>query len=196
MPPPPSIIFGEKEITLFTYDQLARLGKNGLKTRAMNLRDVVGADRLPRLSPAAADDSIILWLLQAQCTVASASGQQLSLADLGVPKGAFDDVLASRPASARPHGSLPPHVDPTMYQEGLSQPSPHGGLVGIGQGMAPHSRAMVPPARSIDRTFTSAQNGEYRATAPPATPSGMRPDQESDNQAAANRRRAQGSSIF
>eukprot|EP00966_Prymnesium_polylepis_P305645 7062880-Prymnesium_polylepis.1 len=56
---PPSVPFNGREITLWTADQLEVSSKLNLKQRALNLRDLVGADQLPPLNPAGPPAGIV-----------------------------------------------------------------------------------------------------------------------------------------
>ena len=91
MSPPESIPFGDAEVACWTHEQLTRLSKLNLKQRAMNLRDQVGANRLPPLRLSAQPPEIIRWMLVAQCAIAEAAGIDLTLADWGAPKEVIED---------------------------------------------------------------------------------------------------------
>ena len=47
---PPSVDWNGQELNLWTFGQLDAMSKLNLKQRALNLRDLIGADQLPPLS--------------------------------------------------------------------------------------------------------------------------------------------------
>jgi len=125
---PSSVLFNGREVALYTFPQLDRLGKKALKERAMNMRDLVGAQHLPRFSPGFQEEQIVAWLLEAQTIVASACGVAISVADLGAPKGgdgigAFLTHLQSAPPSSLPSQQAPPsHWQQQQQEEEEEEP--------------------------------------------------------------------------
>ena len=70
-----------------SFNANAMLGKKALKERAMNIRDLVGAQSLPRFSPGFQEEQMVAWILEAQTVVAAACGVMITVGDLGAPKG-------------------------------------------------------------------------------------------------------------
>eukprot|EP00928_Gymnodinium_smaydae_P051473 TRINITY_DN3501_c0_g2_i3.p1 TRINITY_DN3501_c0_g2~~TRINITY_DN3501_c0_g2_i3.p1 ORF type:complete len:135 (-),score=21.14 TRINITY_DN3501_c0_g2_i3:290-694(-) len=64
--------FEGKEFTLWTEDQLHRINRDALTKRAMNIRDHIGADRLPQMPRQ--PEQMKLWILDVQ-TMLSGAGQ-------------------------------------------------------------------------------------------------------------------------
>lgn len=96
MPIPTSIAFEGKDVPLYTFGQLEQQPRLKLKGRAMDLRDLVGADRLPALRAAAGADEVLPWIIEVQCALAKAAGIDLNPAMLGMPKNfgfADDDMI-------------------------------------------------------------------------------------------------------
>lgn len=85
MPPPEVVAFEGKEVACWTHDQLEKLSKLNLKQRAMNLRDQIGADRLPPLRLSSQPAALISWLLSAQCIISEAVGMPMTPHDWGAP---------------------------------------------------------------------------------------------------------------
>jgi len=99
--------FNGKDIPIYNFIQIDRLGKKLLKERAMNLRDLVGASNLPRFTPGMPDEQMVAWLIEAQLIVAASAGISLTVADLGAPKGgdgvgAYLTHLHNAPAPRQP----------------------------------------------------------------------------------------------
>merc|ERR1719424_1815471 len=84
---PTSVPFKGRDVAMYTFQQCDRLGKKGLKERAMNMRDLVGPQNLPRFSPGFPDEQMVAWLLEAQTIVAAACGICISVFDFGAPRG-------------------------------------------------------------------------------------------------------------
>jgi len=121
---PTSVLFSGREVAIYTFAQVDRLGKKALKERAMNLRDLVGAQRLPRFSPGFPEEQIVAWILEAQIIVAAASGVCITVADLGAPKGgdgvgAFLAHLNTAPQQQRSPG--PPPSQQTQQEQFFQQ---------------------------------------------------------------------------
>lgn len=66
--------------------QLEQLGKPQLKQRAMNLRDIVGAARLPPMQNSISTDAMISWIIQVQVMLLGVTGVECTPDDFGVPK--------------------------------------------------------------------------------------------------------------
>merc|ERR1740117_1880230 len=63
------------EIPLFTYQQLAAAGdRTKIRTKALNLRDLVGEDQVPPLVATGSLAATILWILQSQVHLQRAMG--------------------------------------------------------------------------------------------------------------------------
>jgi|Transcript_28547 hypothetical protein len=58
---PATMNFEGKEVALHTFGQLEQLPRQRLKNRAMDLRDMVGADRLPHVNVGGTIDTVISW---------------------------------------------------------------------------------------------------------------------------------------
>jgi len=128
---PTSVFFNGRDVNIYSFAQMDRIGKKSLKDRAMNLRDLVGADKLPRFSPGMQDEQMIAWLLEAQIIVAAWCGVTLTVADLGAPKGgdgvgAYLAHLQNAPSPAAQQRSLPPpqHSPPQFPPYHQQQPPP------------------------------------------------------------------------
>jgi len=78
-------MFDQREVPLYTFGQLEQQPRMSLKNRAMNLRDLIGAERLPALSAAGAKEEVIVWIIDVQCMLAKATGLDITPAHLGVP---------------------------------------------------------------------------------------------------------------
>lgn len=102
-----SINFENKEVNLWTYEQLSNLSRPNLKNRAMSLRDQIGAERLPALSVAAGVDIVITWLLEVQCALARSSGVTLTPGSFGAPAPADQDGYFNR-ADDKGFGAMAP----------------------------------------------------------------------------------------
>ena len=83
---PKELNFNGREVRLYTFDDLESLGTAALKQRALNLRDLVGPDpSVPRLTPGASAEQLVLWLITVQCLLMGAAGQAVSPQDFGAP---------------------------------------------------------------------------------------------------------------
>lgn len=82
---PQSLIFEEREVSCWTYEQLSRVSRPNLKQRALNLRDLVGAERLALLRAGGGRDQLICWLLASQVAIANSLGLELTVASFGAP---------------------------------------------------------------------------------------------------------------
>lgn len=88
---PTSVVFEERDVPLWTFEQLSRLSRANLKQRALNLRDHVGAARAPPLRPGGGRDLLITWLLEVQVALANSVGLGLTLASFGAPADLWED---------------------------------------------------------------------------------------------------------
>ena len=84
---PTTLSYNGRAVDIYTFAQLDRINKTGLKSRAMNIRDLVGAQSLPRFSPGMPEVQMVAWLLEAQIILAGLSGVSMTVADLGAPRG-------------------------------------------------------------------------------------------------------------
>ena len=119
---PASVPFKGRDVAIYTFAQIDRLGKKTLKDRAMNLRDLVGAENLPRFSPGMPDEQMVAWLLEAQTIVAGTCGISLTVADLGAPKGgdgvgAYLSHLQNVPAPQREAPPPQQQYEQQQYQQ-------------------------------------------------------------------------------
>lgn len=93
--PPASITFEGKELTLWTYSQLEGRTKEKLRNLALDLRSIVGADRVP--SPPRPEEELRAWILQMQSAITG-----LSPADFGMRKTNAQNMPMSRAESEAP----------------------------------------------------------------------------------------------
>jgi len=84
---PQEIAFEGRTVPLYTFEQLSQQPRLKLKNRAMDLRDLVGADRLPPLRPSSSVEEVTSWILDVQCGIAKSAGLDLSPQALGKPAG-------------------------------------------------------------------------------------------------------------
>lgn len=150
--PPTHCSFEGKDIQLWAYDQLTQLSSSGLKTRALNLRDAVGEQRLPRMPRA--PDRMIRWILEAQCSLCEAVGTPSTLTEFGMPRGVIqdtDDVAQAPPPT--------PRVD--------QRPSPLSGTTPItdvpGFASPPPTPSYVEAPKSKTETFIDARAQYYES---------------------------------
>ena len=78
---------------MLTYDQLEQFSMAKLRGMAMQLRDTIGANAVPKISSAGGVDSLIRWVLDVQISCCMSIGLRASLQDFGAPKdfGSADD---------------------------------------------------------------------------------------------------------
>lgn len=119
---PVSVAYNGRDVSIYTFQQIDRIGKKALKERSMNLRDLVGAANLPRFSPGMPDEQMVAWLLEAQTIVAGACGISLTVSDLGAPKGG-DGVGAylTHLANAAPPVQQQPFQPQQQFQQQQQQ---------------------------------------------------------------------------
>jgi len=82
---PQSVTFSDKEVPIFTFKQLEQKPRLTLKNIAMNLRDMIGAERLPPLRAAGSLEEVTSWIIDVQCMLAKAVGMDISPEALGQP---------------------------------------------------------------------------------------------------------------
>lgn len=88
-------MFEGKEIPLWTFGQLDMLNKAKLRTRALNLRDALGPDRVP--NPPHHEEALKTWILETQCALTGSS-----MGDFGVKQVNAQGMPLSRAASEAP----------------------------------------------------------------------------------------------
>ena len=71
---PDTAAFEGKSVALYTFEQLSQQPRLKLKNRAMDLRDLVGADRLPALTTTGSIEAVTRWIMDTQCALCRASG--------------------------------------------------------------------------------------------------------------------------
>jgi len=111
---PDSVSFeGQKDVPIYTFGQLSQQPRLKLKNRAMDLRDLIGADRCPPLNANGTAESVTLWILEVQCSVANSVGYELTCQKLGLPEGygelEIDRIILGRcpAASAKSMPDIP-----------------------------------------------------------------------------------------
>jgi len=194
---PLSVLFNGREVAIYTFAQVDRLGKKALKERAMNIRDLVGAQSLPRFSPGFQEEQMVAWILEAQTVVAAACGVMITVGDLGAPKGgdgvgAFLAHLQDAAPQPPPElagafwGVAPPQQQQQQQSQQQRQPTPS-------------QQFHPPPQEAYQSAPTHAYRGGPSSGGGGPSPMGsspLRPDQESDAVRDAARKRNQGSFSF
>jgi len=84
---PQSVNIEGKDIPIMTFKQLEQKPRLTLKNIAMNLRDAIGAERLPALRAAGSLEEVTFWIIDVQCMLAKAVGVEITPNDLGLPSG-------------------------------------------------------------------------------------------------------------
>ena len=88
---PEQATFENKTVPLYTFEQLSQQPRLKLKNRAMDLRDLVGADRLPPLCSTGSVESVTRWIMETQCAIARAAGLgEMTPEAFGLPSGYGD----------------------------------------------------------------------------------------------------------
>jgi len=83
---PQSVTIMNKELPVFTFKQLEQKPRLTLKNIAMNLRDTIGAERLPPLRAAGSIEEVTSWIIDVQCMAyKAASGIDITPEELGQP---------------------------------------------------------------------------------------------------------------
>jgi hypothetical protein len=96
---PSEVTFEGHNVTLWTYQQLAAQSHKTLKQRCVDLREALGAGRLPAFNPAMDIEQMTRWLLEVEVAVANAcTGCQFTFMDFGVPS----DYSVARPQFGNP----------------------------------------------------------------------------------------------
>jgi len=86
-PVPEEIHFEGHRLILWTYDQLHRVPHKILRQRANDLREMIGASRLPPFSPAMDVEAMTRWMLEVEVALANAvTGGSFTFFDFGVPE--------------------------------------------------------------------------------------------------------------
>ena len=110
---PAEVTFEGKVYPLYNFGQLDRCNKASLKSRALDLCDGVGRDRLPPLNYHNKEDMIV-WILQVESALALGQGlrgpfgDQVTPLTLGMPKNYVEDNKAAAvmaPTAPIPRGS-------------------------------------------------------------------------------------------
>ncbi|KOO28984.1 sporangia induced hypothetical protein [Chrysochromulina tobinii] len=99
---PDTAVFEGKSVALYTFEQLSQQPRLKLKNRAMDLRDLVGADRLPALTTTGSIEAVTRWIMDTQCALCRASGLgDLTPEMFGMPAdyGAIEDGGLLHPTS-------------------------------------------------------------------------------------------------
>ena len=97
---PAEVTFEGKVYPLYNFGQLDRCNKASLKSRALDLCDGVGRDRLPPLNYHNKEDMIV-WILQVESALALGQGlrgpfgDQVTPLTLGMPKNYVEDNMVS-----------------------------------------------------------------------------------------------------
>lgn len=91
-----SIVFEGKEFTLWTEKQLEAVNRAALKSRAMSIRDAVGADRLPPLPRH--PEAMVAWILDVQSMLTGGKSA-------GGPPSAYGGRPASQDDEPAPYGA-------------------------------------------------------------------------------------------
>ena len=117
---PNSLVFEDKELTMFSFTQLEQLSLKVLRSRAWAIRDQVGADRLPPVPQN--NEAIVMWILDTQTAISRVVGQEYTIYDFGYPKHGLptvdDSFFAPQPAM----GELPPCVPTSAPSQARSSP--------------------------------------------------------------------------
>lgn len=213
MPPPDVVALEGKEVACWTHDQLEKLSKLNLKQRAMNLRDQIGADRLPALRLSAQPAALINWLLIAQCTICEAVGVTMTPQDWGAPIDVSEGETTyfggitprSQPTSQEPVAQL--QRAPSYGQQG--DVSGHEGVMAAAQAARLRNQGSLsfgdatahdaPPQMRGARAMPSYGQASYNESPRPGTASSVSSIQAFEDSAAAMRRiraRNQGSFSF
>ena len=82
---PTTVAFDGKEVPLYTFEQLSQQPRLKLKNRAMDLRDLIGEDRVPPLRAAGSIESVTMWILEVESALCKAAGMAIEVSDLGLP---------------------------------------------------------------------------------------------------------------
>jgi len=205
---PTEVMFEGRPYPLWNFGQLDRCNKPSLKSRALDLIDGIGRERLPPLGHSKED--MIVWILQVESALALGQGlrgpfgDQVTPLTLGMPKNYVEDNTVSEEgyftggSSGNGGGGEPnrPRAEPDG--------SGYGGYGGYGGGPPPsrggYSQAPYgesyndrPQSQGFQRQQQrpqSHQDMRYSST------SHMDPCDESRHQADLSRQRNMSSSVF
>jgi hypothetical protein len=102
---PTSCVYQGKEVPLYTFKQLEQQARKTLGNRAKDLRDLVGAHKLPPLRPAAQFEEVTSWIIETQCAIARSAGlAELTPEALGMPASyGFQDDEMLNPVQQKTH---------------------------------------------------------------------------------------------
>ena len=119
---PTSCVYESKEVPLYTFKQLEQQSRKVLGNRAKDLRDLVGAAKLPPLRPAAQFEEVTHWIIEVQCAIARSAGIELTPTALGMPAsfGYQDDEMLN-PVQQKQHGGFGASVPPREPMADLTQ---------------------------------------------------------------------------
>ena len=81
---PVSLVFEDKELTMFSFGQLEQLSNKVVRSRAWQMRDQIGVDRLPAVPHESG--AIVMWILDTQTAISRIVGQEYTIYDFGFPK--------------------------------------------------------------------------------------------------------------
>tara|TARA_B100000795_G_scaffold115160_1_gene85532 strand:+ start:706 stop:1203 length:498 start_codon:yes stop_codon:yes gene_type:complete len=117
---PISIVFEDKDLTMFSFTQLEQLSNKVLRGRAWAMRDQIGADRLPPVPQV--NDAIIMWILDTQTAISRIVGQEYTIYDFGYPKdglptvdgGFFDPQPAMGECPVTTHAQRAPELNASL----------------------------------------------------------------------------------
>merc|ERR1719482_2522506 len=89
----------------------------------MNLRDSIGADRLPPLRAASGIEEVTSWIIDVQCMLAHAVGVEISPAELGLPSdyGTLEAGLMGGPQQGGRPQMLQPEFDAPPTHAAMSE---------------------------------------------------------------------------
>mmetsp|Transcript_23948 Transcript_23948/g.49815 ORF Transcript_23948/g.49815 Transcript_23948/m.49815 type:complete len:152 (+) Transcript_23948:56-511(+) len=111
-----------REFQVWTEDQLSAINRDALKKRCMDLRDAVGADRLPSMPRH--PEGMVSWILQVQSAVMRQGGGGGGGGGRGGPPAQYggDDDYAERGASGGSRAAPPPRGGYDYEPSEASQP--------------------------------------------------------------------------
>ena len=142
---PNSIVFEDKELTMFSFTQLEQLSLKILRSRAWAMRDQVGADRLPPVPQN--NEAIVMWILDTQTAISRVVGQEYTIYDFGYPKHGLPTVDGSFFDPQPAMGELPHEYPPARRAKRAPLPCPQ--------------------ARNVRRYATSVR--QFQVRTPPPT---------------------------
>ena len=148
---PSSLIFEEKELLVWTFAQLEQQSHKHLRQKAWQMRDQVGADRLPAVPHDS--EAIIMWLLETQ---ARASGRTSTREMLAVAAGTPNRACPARQAAIS--RIVGPEL--SIYDFGFKDPANNDGIFGMAPSRSPPKNPMddVKPPVVGDMAMVNAFN--------------------------------------